>query len=275
MELYTDTSYALSKSLTRRYSTSFSQSSLLLPKRVRKHIYAIYGLVRCADEIVDTYQGANAADLLNGLEKEVMAAIKTGFSPNPIVHAFITTVRHCSIPTALIKPFFASMRMDLHQQVFTKERYEKYIYGSAEVIGLLCLKVFCADDTLTYERLSRGARALGSGYQKVNFLRDMAADYTERGRVYFPSVNYETFTDTQKSTIIKDIQRDFKLAKQSIDKLPADTQKAISVSYEYYLALLRKLKASPVETIQAGRIRIPDAQKFVLFSKEIIKRRTS
>ncbi len=267
MDLYTKTSYALSRQLTLRYSTSFSQSSTLFTSDIRPHIFAIYGLVRIADEVVDTYEGSDKATVLADLEKQVYESIKTGYSTNPILQAFSATARRFSIPTNLIKSFFASMRMDLKKQTYTQAEYEKYIYGSAEVIGLMCLKVFTYKDPSQYDVLAPGAKALGSAYQKINFLRDIASDYEERGRVYFPSLTFEKFSPAEKKKIIKDIQKDFKTAKPALDSLPKNARKAVSLSYAYYSELLTRLDAATTDEIKTSRIRVPNLIKFQILVK--------
>lgn len=264
MDLYTDTAYQLSRQLTLRYSTSFGMSSRLFSTTMQPHIYAIYGLVRIADEIVDTYQKRDAAQLLDDLEKEVARAISTGYSPNPIVHSFALTARKYRIDQSLIGPFFTSMRMDLTPRTYTSAEYTQYIYGSAEVIGLMCLRLFVEGDDATYDRLAPGAKALGSAYQKVNFLRDMASDFTERGRVYFPGVDYERFSEDDKQVIIIDIERDFATALPYLHQLPRDSQKAVLLSYRYYHDLLKKIKHTPAATLRHTRIRLPQPRKISL-----------
>jgi len=264
MDLYTETSYATSKMLTLRYSTSFSESSKLFSKAIRPHIFAIYGLVRIADEIVDTYKGSDTETLLNNLENDVYAALKSHYSPNPIVHAFVTTARQFTIPKAFLTAFFTSMRMDLTMKTYTQAEYEKYIYGSAEVIGLMCLKVFCFENEKLYDKLAPSAQALGSAYQKVNFLRDIRVDYHESGRVYFPGLTFETFNDEQKVKIIADIKKDFKKARYAINKLPKSSRDAVTLSYVYYTKLLQKLQKSSAETIKTARVRVSNIAKFGL-----------
>ena len=266
MELYTKLSYKTAKTTTLDYSTSFGQSSKLFSKAIRHHIYAIYGLVRVADEVVDTYDGKDASRVIKDLEAETMRALKTGFSPNPLVHAFATTARRYGIGRDLIRPFFKSMRMDLKPKKYTQNLYCIYIYGSAEVIGLMCLKVFC-DDKGQYEHLKDGAEALGSAYQKVNFLRDIKADYEERGRLYFPGINFDKFNDRQKDILIKDIRSDFEKAKPSITQLPKNARTAVAISYAYYSKLLNVLDKTPAEKIKAGRIRVNTMTKLALFTK--------
>lgn len=267
MELYEKTSYELARKLTNNYSTSFSLSSRLFSTAIRPHIYAIYGLVRVADEIVDTYQGLNAAKLLDELETHVLEqlASKTPFSPNPIVQAFIVTAQKFSIDHSLIQPFFDSMRTDLTAKAFDQTEYETYIYGSAEVIGLLCLKVFVDGDDAEYDKLAAGARALGSAYQKVNFLRDMKADHEERGRCYFPGVSFASFTLRQKLLIEADIEQDFMTAKEYIHALPVGAQKAVRTSFRYYWHLLDILKKASVEDIKQQRLSVPSTKKLTIY----------
>ena len=271
MDLYTTTAYKLSRDLTRAYSTSFSASIRLFSPELRLHISAIYGLVRIADEIVDTYDGQDQRQLLDGLEHETKAAIKRGYSPNPIVHAFAITAKQYKITNDLIVAFFKSMRMDLSPKFFTQELYETYIYGSAEVIGLMSLKVF-TDDEVLYRKLEKGAARLGAGYQKVNFLRDIDADATGLGRWYFPNSSFETFNDKIKDSIIKDIQKDFSAGEKAAYKLPQSSQKAVLLSITYYRALLNKIAKTPAETLKSKRIRINNVQKSALFLKAFAKR---
>ena len=270
MEQYTKTSYKLARTVTLDYSTSFSQSSQLFSSAIRNDIYAIYGLVRVADEVVDTYQGGDRTSVINELEAHTLQSLKTGFSPNPLVHAFVTTARRYGIGADLVKPFFKSMQMDLEPLMYTPKLYAEYIYGSAEVIGLMCLKVFCNDEA-EYKKQAAGARALGSAYQKVNFLRDIKADYDDRGRVYFPGVIFDTFNDTQKAAIVKDIQQDFKTARPAVAKLPTNARKAVALSFDYYSELLNKLEQTSANNIKAGRIRVSDIKKLQILLKHRIK----
>lgn len=272
MDLYTKTSYELSRRLTLNYSTSFGQSTKLFTKDIQNDIFAIYGVVRIADEIVDTYDGSNKANTLTQLEKEVFSAIQNKYSPNPIVHSFALTAARYGINEELITPFFESMRMDLRPMKYSQTTYEKYIYGSAEVIGLMCLKVFCGDDTVAYKRLSAEAKALGAAYQKVNFLRDFGSDYQDRQRIYFPDVTFESFDEATKALIIKDIQHDFKKAKPALVKLPESARKAVALSYSYYSKLLNALENTSAETIKTSRIRVSDFEKVKLFIQNSLKK---
>ena len=265
MELYTATSYQLSKQLTEQYSTSFSSSSRLFAAPIRRHIYAVYGLVRIADEIVDTYRGDDAREQLDGLQADTYHALSTGYSVNPVVHAFATTARLFSIDKDLIDPFFESMRIDLSPHTYDEALYVQYIYGSAEVIGLMCLKVFTAGNAAQYDDLQEGARALGAAYQKVNFLRDCASDYKELGRLYFPEVQYETLSEEDKQAIVEDVRSDLRLAQRTITRLPSNSRKAVSLSYLYYKKVLDLLDKSSVARIKTTRIRVGSLQKLVLF----------
>lgn len=271
MDKYADISYAHARSLTLHYSSSFGLSSRLFAREMQKHIYAIYGLVRIADEIVDTYRGTDSKALLNALETETYDAINRQFSTNPIVHAFALTAHAYGINRPIIAPFFKSMHMDTEALVFDQKTYNEYIHGSAEVVGLMCLKVFCGGNAKEYKKLESGAEALGSAYQKINFLRDLAEDHTQLGRIYFPGITFESFNDTSKQAIISDIEKDFAHALPDLKRLPRTCRGAVETSYVYYSELLQKLKATPVETIKIRRIRVSTARKLQLFSRAAIK----
>ncbi len=272
MDAYTDVSYQLSEQLTKRYSTSFSLSSSLFDRELRKHIYAIYGMVRIADEIVDTYRGNHAAAELEAFEKLTYDAVDKRFSTNPLLHAFAQTAATFDIDKSLISPFFDSMRMDLTYTSFTESEYNSYIYGSAEVIGLMCLKVFVHGDKKKYDQLTNGARALGSAYQKVNFLRDFRADHENLGRCYFPGLTYEAFDETAKQKIIEDIRADFREAEKTIPLLPKNARLAVQTSYRYYTRLLDLLDAAPVEKIKSDRLRLPNSRKLLTLVKARAKK---
>ena len=272
MDLYTRVSYELAAKLTNRYSTSFSSSTRLFPAAVRKHIYAVYGLVRIADEVVDTYAGKDQLDMLDRLEHDTYAAWQSGYSSNPLVHAFITTARLFSMDKKLITSFFNSMRLDTAARHYTQKLYEEYIYGSAEVIGLMCLVVFCEGNAAKYERLAPGARRLGSAYQKVNFLRDIASDHEQLGRWYFPTGSFDTFDNVAKDAIITDIQSDFDAAQHAINSLPKNIQPAIDLSRAYYQTLLDKLTQTPAETLKKSRVRVNDGFKAGLLARAHVRR---
>ena len=266
MQTYNLVSKQVSQLVTKRFSTSFSSASKLFDQSIRTNIYDIYGLVRVADEIVDTYQGTDCLKLLNELENDVMRAIKTGFSANMIVHSFTLTARQYNITADLIKPFFESMRTDITSKKFTKKQYDDYIYGSAEVIGLMCLKVFSGDNK-QYQALTPSARQLGSAFQKVNFLRDIADDYRARGRYYFPNGSFDDFDDSKKDKIIIEIEKEFSQAKIGLDKLPDNSQKAVKLAYAYYLQLLDELKNSSANKLKNTRISVTKAYKVKLLLK--------
>lgn len=275
MELYTKTSYQLAQQLTLQYSTSFGKSISLFSTKIRPHIFAIYALARIADEIVDTYNGTVKvkAKLLNELEAEVAQAVKNQYSANPIVHAFALTAKAYDITSDLIDPFFASMRFDLEKTTYTKEIYQTYIFGSAEVIGLMCLKVFCEGDKKLYKKLVPGAKALGSAYQKVNFLRDIASDFEDRGRVYFPGVQFDMFNEVDKAAIVAEINQELIIAKKALQSLPNSSRNAVLLSYSYYLELLRRIEKTPAEKLKTTRIRVPDTKKVALLFKASLRKK--
>jgi len=266
MDTYIAASYDASKLITNRYSTSFGLSIRLFEPSLRPHIYAIYGFVRIADEVVDTYTGSDRLEVLNDLEAHTKSALKTGYSTNPIVQAFIITAKTYNIGPSLITPFFKSMRMDITPKPFNQERYEAYIYGSAEVVGLMCLKVFTADDKV-YQKLEKGASHLGAAYQKVNFLRDIAADADDLGRWYFPIASFKTFDEKAKAAIIRDIEKDLKVASRAIAQLPESSRKAVELSYQYYNQLLKRLKLTPASKLLTTRVRINNLHKIALLAR--------
>lgn len=235
-----------------------------MDSNLRPHIYNIYGLVRIADEIVDTYTGQDASAHLSNFERETYAALECGFSTNPIIHAFQLTARTYDIPKKLITPFFDSMRSDLNPPKNVSDSYYKtYIYGSAEVVGLMCLAVYCKGDRKLISSLTPGAQALGAAFQKINFLRDIKDDTLRLGRNYFPNTGPQ-LTDSDKKAIIEDIESDFQEAYLAIIKLPQSSRTAVFVAYKYYEALLKKLKRAPVKSLYAKRVRINNAQKLCI-----------
>lgn len=272
MDLYSLTSQEMSRLLTLKYSTSFGMAIKWVDSSIRNNIFSIYGLVRLADEIVDTYAGPDSVKLLNSLEKETYDAIERGYSVNPVVHAFQVTVRDYNIPKTLIKPFFASMRIDIDTpRHLSQKQYETYIHGSAEVVGLMCLKVFVAGDKEQYNRLSLGATRLGAAFQKVNFLRDFAADSQILGRVYFPNVTNKVINDIEKQAIIADIQTDFMVAEKYIFSLPNNARVAVAISYKYYQSLLDKLDSTPASVICVKRVRTSNFKKFFIMVGAALK----
>jgi len=260
-----------SKITTERYSTSFSSAIRLLHKDLRSPIYDIYGLVRFADEIVDTFHGYDKAALLSEFKKQTYEAIIDQISLNPILHSFQLTVNKYNIDTELIEAFFRSMEFDLNKSTYDANGYAEYIYGSAEVVGLMCLYVFCNGDREEYEKLKPSAQALGAAFQKVNFLRDVKADYQQLNRVYFPGVDFSDFTDKMKSEIEADIQADFNAAYDGITRLPLKARFGVYLAYKYYLSLFKKIKAVQPQRIMEERIRIPNYQKAWVAAKVVIR----
>jgi phytoene/squalene synthetase len=264
MELYTKTCTEISKKITHNYSTSFTLGIRTLNKKLHDPIYSIYGFVRVADEIVDTFHGHNKSDLLAKFKADTYDALENKISTNPVLHAFQNVVHQYNIDYDLIEAFLKSMEMDLIHSTYDDGKYNEYIYGSAEVVGLMCLRVFCNGDNEEYNRLKTPAKHLGAAFQKVNFLRDMKSDYAERGRVYFPEVDFNFFCDNTKLKLEQEIEEDFKLAFEGIKQLPVEARFGVYVAYIYYQALLRKIKKVPASTIKEARIRVPNKEKFAL-----------
>ena len=264
IKLYNEVSTNCSELVTKSYSTSFSLGIYTLNKRIHKDIYSIYSFVRFADEIVDTFHSLDKEKILNKFEEETFISIKDHFSTNPILHAFQLTVNKFMIDEKHIKAFLESMRMDLSMKVFNEQEYKKYIHGSAEVVGLMCLKVFCNNEK-SYDELEPYAISLGSAFQKVNFLRDIRSDYDERGRIYFPSVKFESFTEEEKRKIEDDIEGEFNHALLGIKNLPAVAKKGVYLSYNYYRELLSKIKRLDHKKIKSERIRVSNFKKFIIF----------
>lgn len=270
METYTIAANASARIVTQQFSTSFSLATRLFPKEIRQAIYNIYGMVRIADEIVDTYKGSDTLEILDAFEQETLAALSRGYSSNIIIHAFAQSARQYAIGPDLITPFFESMKMDTQSRTYSQELYEKYIYGSAEVVGLMCLKVFCNGEKKQYTHLRDGAGALGAAFQKVNFLRDIADDQSARGRYYFPAGSFDTFDEKTKGIIIQDIKRDMTKARQAIKELPKDVRKPVAVAYRYYEKLLVQLESTPANIIKKKRVRVSDYEKYALFLRSYI-----
>jgi 15-cis-phytoene synthase len=264
MQLFHEVSQLCSRSTTERYSTSFSSAIRLLHQDLRQPIYNIYGFVRFADEIVDTFHGHDKETLLHSFKKDTYDAIERKISLNPILHSFQLTVNQYQIETELIEAFFKSMEMDLDRKAYNQTGYNEYIYGSAEVVGLMCLFVFLEGDKKAYAQLKPYAQSLGAAFQKVNFLRDLKADYNSLDRTYFPGLDFSNFTPYQKQQIEKDIQKDFDHAYEGILKLPNKAKFGVYVAYKYYLSLFRKIKRLQPATILNERVRIPDAHKAMI-----------
>ena len=261
-----------SKLVIKRYSTSFYFSSNLLSKSIRQDIFNIYGFVRLADEIVDTFHEFPKKELLNEFEEELWRSIENKISLNPILNSFQNTVNRYSIPKDLIRSFLDSMKMDLEKKEYNSvEEYKKYIYGSADVVGLMCLKVFVKGSDTLYSDLSNYAISLGSAFQKVNFLRDLKDDSNILKRVYFPNVNMDDFNEESKKEIINEIELDFKNAIKGIARLPKNSRFAVYIAYRYYNKLLKKLKRTSSENIVKKRVRIHNFQKFTVIARSYVK----
>ncbi|MFM8837374.1 MAG: phytoene/squalene synthase family protein, partial [Bacteroidota bacterium] len=270
--LYRDTNFAISRLITRKYSTSFSLGILAFQPSFRAPIYSIYGFVRYADEIVDTFHDYDKALLLDEFRRDTYLALERGISLNPVLDAFVQTVRQYEIGTDLIDAFLDSMAMDLRQVTYAQDSYETYIYGSAEVVGLMCLRVFCYEQAGLYEELQEGARALGAAFQKVNFLRDLKDDYQGRGRTYFPNLNLGVQLDSHsKKEIEKDIQNDFDHAYEAIIRLPRGARIGVLTAYRFYKNLFRKIQQASSEQILMERIRISNAEKAALLCYSVLQ----
>ena len=257
---------------TKTYSTSFSLGIKMLSKKFHEPIYSIYGFVRFADEIVDGFHDYDKKKLLIQFEKNCFDSIKDGISMNPILNSFQWVVNKYNIDHKLIKQFIYSMNMDLDSEKnYDQKEYEKYILGSAEVVGLMCLKVFVDGDDKIYKKLSYSAQKLGSAFQKINFLRDIKDDYNELGRTYFPNINLSNFNSKEKKEIEYDIQKDFDDGYLGIKLLPSDARLGVYLAYIYYLKLFEKIKKLKPEIILKKRVRISNTKKFILMISSIIK----
>ncbi len=274
-QLFDQISVKSSKLVTNTYSTSFSLGIKFLDKSIRTPIYNIYGFVRFADEIVDSFHGYDKANLLEKFRLDTIEAIDQGISLNPILNSFQETVNQYNIEWNLIETFLESMKMDLNPEVSDQAYYEKYILGSAEVVGLMCLHVFTEGNKDLYEKLKPSAQKLGSAFQKVNFLRDAQMDFMDLGRTYFPDVDFNNFSDSDKVEIEKDIEKDFREALIGIKQLPSSSRGGVYLAYYYYLRLFRKIKGVSSENIIAERIRIPNGQKFILMLQSFAKHQTN
>ncbi len=272
--LFDHVSQDCSKLVTQSYSTSFSMATKMLDASIRHHIYNIYGFVRFADEIVDSFHNFPKKELLDRFEADLFHSIETKISLNPILNAFQKTVTEFNIDLDLVRAFMKSMRWDLDKHVYkTQEEYKEYIYGSADVVGLMCLKVFVKGDQATYDSLRPAAMALGSAFQKVNFLRDLKDDFHVLDRTYFPNINFSNFDEVAKIAIIKEIEADFEKALYGIFKLPTEARFGVYTAYKYYKKLLSKLKNTPSFNIQHKRIRVPNYQKMGVFARSYVKYR--
>ena len=271
MELFDRVSIRCSKITTRMYSTSFSLGIHCIHKRLRDPIYAIYGFVRFADEIVDTFHDFNKEDLLARFKADTHSAIVERISLNPMLHSFQSAVNNYKIDNSIIEQFLKSMWMDLHKTDYNADELKEYIVGSAEVVGLMCLRVFCEGNNALYDKLSPFARSLGSAFQKVNFLRDLNADYNGLGRIYFPSVKMSQWDASCKRDVEKSIEDDFAEALEGIKRLPRTSRLGVYVAYVYYRSLFNKIKNTSADAVLKERIRIPASDKARLLAYSYVK----
>jgi phytoene/squalene synthetase len=269
-QLFDNLSVRVSKMTTLTYSTSFSWGIYFLNNRLRNAVYAVYGFVRLADEIVDSFEGFDKESLLAKFKEETFEAIEKRISLNPILNSFQQTVHEWGIQRALIILFLKSMEMDLQKVDYTNEKYQQYILGSAEVVGLVCLHIFTEGDEKMFEELKPYAMKLGAAFQKVNFLRDLKDDYQLLGRTYFPNVDINEFTGNAKKQIEADIENDFRIALAGIKKLPRSSKGGVYLAYLYYLSLFKKIRKLPAHKIFNARVRINNGKKFGLMVNSLI-----
>lgn len=269
---YCKLSFGMSREVTRHYSTSFYSATQLFPSPVREAIHGIYGFVRLADEIVDSFHGCDQKILLDRFEVDYYFALEQGVSSNPVINSFLLTVNRYGIDDAYVRAFLASMRADLEKKIYTTRlETEWYIYGSADVVGLMCLRVFCDHDEQLFGELVMPAMRLGSAFQKVNFLRDLRHDVLELGRIYFPVFSLKHFNEQTKLELVDDIKADFAEALKGIRRLPDNSRLAVHTAYRYYVRLLDKIRETPACELISRRIRIPNAEKFRLLSGAVLK----
>jgi phytoene/squalene synthetase len=265
--LFDEVSLKCSEITTKYYSTSFSLGIRLLDKEIHSPIYSIYGFVRLADEIVDSFHEFDKAKLLNEFTESTKQAIENKISLNPILNSFQEVVNKYNIEWEHIQDFLSSMESDLNQKKHDEDSYKQYIKGSAEAVGLMCLRVFCNNNNKLYNELEKYAIYLGSVFQKVNFIRDISADYNELKRVYFPQLNINEFNEEEKNKIEDDIEKEFNLALIGIKQLPKSAKKGVFLAYSYYYSLFKKIKSTPADKIMTKRIRIPNFTKFLILIK--------
>ena len=270
--IFDEVSYSCSEKVTKTYSTSFSLATRLLSENIRKDIYNIYGFVRFADEIVDSFHDYNKSELFDDFSIDLEKAIRNKIHLNPILNSFQHTFHKYKIDKDLVDAFMKSMRMDLTKKKYnTVEEYKEYIYGSADVVGLMCLKVFVQGNDKLYTKLKKNAMKLGSAFQKVNFLRDLKADKEDLNRTYFPNTKFEKLSESEKNEIINDIEDDFKMGLEGIKELPLDAKFGVFMAYRYYNQLLKKLKKTPATEIINRRIRVPNLKKIELLTRSYVK----
>ena len=270
--IFDEVSYSCSENVTKKYSTSFSLATRLLSKNIRKDIYNIYGFVRFADEIVDSFHDYNKTELFNDFSDDLEKALINKIHLNPILNSFQHTFHKYNIDKDLVDSFMKSMRMDLTKKKYsTVKEYKEYIYGSADVVGLMCLKVFVQGNSKLYNKLKNNAMKLGSAFQKVNFLRDLKADKEDLNRTYFPNTKFEKLNESEKNEIINEIENDFKDGLEGIKQLPLDAKFGVFMAYRYYNQLLKKLKKTPATEIINRRIRVPNLKKIELLTRSYVK----
>jgi 15-cis-phytoene synthase len=272
-ELFVKTAADCSKNVTQTYSTSFSLGIKTLHRRFHAPIYGIYGMVRYADEIVDTFHDFDKKYLLQKFKEDTYEAIEKGISLNPILYSFQKVVNEYGITHDQIESFFRSMETDLYETAYDEKGYQEYIYGSAEVVGLMCLRVFAEGDNELYERLKQPAKALGAAFQKVNFLRDMNSDKEDRGRVYFPGIDFKNFGEEAKRQIEQEVAEDFREAYNGIINLPDGARDGVMLAYKYYMNLFRSIQRASVEKLIKTRIRVPDSRKLMILFSTLASRR--
>ncbi len=270
-KLFDELSFKVSKETTKKYSTSFSLGIYALSPSIRNAIYAIYGYVRLADEIVDSFHEYDKSTLLNRFKKETWNALDEGISLNPILQSFQYTVNQFRIERSLIEQFLHSMEMDLTQLTYDKKLYDEYILGSAEVVGLMCLQVFVHGNKNLYEKLEPYAKKLGSAFQKVNFLRDLKDDFQDLGRSYFPNIDLQIFDEQTKIKIEHEIEQEFKEALRGIKMLPNNSKFGVYLAYRYYMSLFKKIKKTAPHEIMHKRIRIPNTHKMSLMMRSYVQ----
>jgi phytoene/squalene synthetase len=272
MELYNKTSFNISKLVTKTYSTSFSLGIAAFSPKYRDAIYGIYGFVRLADEIVDTFHGYNQRKLIEDFRRDTEEAIRSGISTNPILQAFVQTVNQYKIDYHYIDAFLKSMEMDLSNSYYEKDEYNEYIYGSAEVVGLMCLKVFCGDDKELFQQLIEPARSLGSAFQKVNFLRDIKSDMEERERIYLPGISHANkIDDESKKNLEQEVEKEFREALEGIKKLPHGVKLGVYSAYLYYVVLFRKIQRLKVKELMKRRVRVSNPAKIALLFRGLVE----
>ncbi|HLT33516.1 MAG TPA: phytoene/squalene synthase family protein [Aquaticitalea sp.] len=270
--LFDSVSHQCSKAVTKSYSTSFSLATRMLAGSIQQDIHNIYGFVRFADELVDTFNAYDQEFLLNHFKTDLELALKYKISLNPILNSFQETFHKYDIDKHMVNSFMKSMQTDLHKNTYlTDEEYHQYIYGSADVVGLMCLKVFVKGDVTRYEKLKESAMSLGSAFQKVNFLRDLKSDYEDLNRCYFPNTDLDKLDEISKKKIIDDIEADFAKGLKGIKELPIEAKFGVFMAYRYYRQLLKKLKKTPALDIKSSRIRVPNYKKIELLTRSYVK----